>query len=372
MSTHTAAGPSKNNYLFEIHFLRALACLLVLGVHVSATNYAMNDDTYTSFTYFMNQIGRFGTPIFAVISGFLLFYQVKRKGFQPGKFIVSRVSKILIPFLIWSTAYLYLLAYYNPGREVNLLGEAGTILSGNAFYHLYFVAIVVQFYIIFPIIQRIFRTQTMMIAFAFISFMISYKLYGFDPSISGPVGEFLAGKSFMPVWIFYFAFGGLLAYFWEEISAFAVKRPFKMLLLALFISGLAVLEYTVNGYVSNRRLSNLINIPLLSISIVGIYSLISSTKIVKGFFILIGKYSMGIYLIHPMILYVMARELPQQYWDFTYVPAMFAAVLLIAVIFIAVFSLLPLSSFIIPVPKLKKPAAKKPEESQPEAEKLPA
>ncbi|MBD1382317.1 acyltransferase [Metabacillus arenae] len=356
MSAESANQSSKNSkkYIFEIHFLRAFACLAVVAVHVSATNYGMNDETWSDFSYFLNQVGRFGTPIFAVISGFLLFYQVKRKGFKLGRFFTSRLSKILIPFLAWSLIYRYLLYYYNNQAIGEPWAEIKKILMGDSFYHLYFVAIVVQFYVIFPFLQKLFRTQTLMLVFTFISLLISYNLYGFNPGLEGEWGEFLASKSFMPIWIFYFAFGGLLAYFWDEILSFATKRPWKMLILALIITAGAVVEYTLEGAVSNRRLSNLVNIPLLCIATIGIYPLLAKSNFIKKPLTLIGQYSMGIYLIHPLILYLFARHLPEQYWNMNYIPLMFVAVMLIAVIFIGLFSFIPLSGFVIPVPKIKK------------------
>ena len=345
------SSAAKKKYIYEIHFLRAFACLAVVGVHVSATNYGMNEEKWTWFTYFLNQYGRFGTPIFAVISGFLLFHQVKRRGFRLRDFLKSRLSKIVGPLLIWSIAYRYLLYYYDYQALGDYQLEAAKILMGESFYHLYFMVIVIQFYFVFPFLQKVFRTQTMMLAFTFVSLVISYNLYGFHPDVQGAAGEFLAGKSFMPIWLFYFAFGGFLAYFWDEIVSFATKRPWKMLALAIAVSAGAVVEYQVKGYVSNRRLSNLANIPLLSIAVIGMYPVLAKWGILRKPLTLIGQYSMGIYLIHPMILYLFARHLPQGSWNMKYVPLMFIAVILIAVIFIRILQLLPFSQFVIPVPK---------------------
>ncbi|RLQ96659.1 acyltransferase [Falsibacillus albus] len=351
----TANTKKEKTYLFEIHFLRAFACLLVVGVHVSATNYFMNGEKYTWFTYFLNQIGRFGTPIFAVISGFLLFYQLRmRNNFDLGYFFKSRMAKVIIPFFIWSLVYRFLLYYYDHQAFGNFWPEAEKVITGNSFYHLYFVLIVAQFYLIFPLLQKVLRTQSLVLIFTVISFIISYNLYGFHPDIKGGLGAFLASKSFMPIWIAYFAFGAFLAYFWEGIVKYATSRPWRMLLLALIISAGAVVEYTMHGYVSNRRLTNLANIPLLSIAIIGTFPLLSKWNFIKQPMVLIGKYSMGIYLVHPLILYLMARHLPEPYWDTRAILVMFAAVMVIAMIFIRIIQFIPFSTFIIPVPKVKK------------------
>lgn len=351
-----ASQKKSKAYLFEIHFLRAFACLAVVAVHVSATNAGMNNDTFDGFSYFLNQIGRFGTPIFAVISGFLLFFQVRNKGFQMGKYLKSRFAKVIIPFILWSVAYRYMLYIYNGQGIGNPLEEISGFLQGKAFYHLYFISIVVQFYLVFPLLQKLFRTQTTILIFLFVSFLISYNLYGLQPPFDGPVGEFIASKAFMPIWIFYFAFGAFLAYYWEGIRNYALKRPMMMSLLALAVAAGAIIEYNMKGYISNRGLSMLANIPLLSIAIIGMYPLLSKLSVIRQPLVLIGKYSMGIYLIHPMVLYLMARHLPEVYWNFQFVAPMFIAVMLICVVAIRLITFIPLTTFLLPVPKIKKQA----------------
>lgn len=56
------------SYFYEISFIRAIACLLVLMVHVTAEYYYLNGRNFNWLTYFSNQISRFGTPTFAVAS----------------------------------------------------------------------------------------------------------------------------------------------------------------------------------------------------------------------------------------------------------------------------------------------------------------
>ncbi|MGD6818958.1 acyltransferase [Metabacillus sp. 84] len=363
MSTE-AIKKSGKAYLFEIHFLRALACLGVLAVHVSATYYGMNGEKFDAFSHFLNQVGRFGTPIFAVISGFLLFLQVRNKGFQFGKYIKSRFAKVIIPFILWSVAYRYMMYLYTGKGIADPATEIITFLEGESFYHLYFISIVLQFYLIFPLLAKLFNSQSLIIVFAFVSLIISYNLYGIQPPFDGALGEFIASKAFMPVWIFYFAFGGLMAYYWEGIRDFAVKRPITMLLVTIAVTIGCVIEYKTVGYVSNRRLTNLVNIPLLCVSIVGMYPLLSKFAAVRQPLVLLGKYSMGIYLIHPMILYLLARHLPEQYWSFAYVAPMFIVVTVLCAAAIRLITFLPLSTYLLPVPKIKKSGSGKHSKAQ--------
>ncbi|TMU84959.1 acyltransferase [Bacillus sp. BHET2] len=350
----SSISSKKKKYLFEIHFLRAFACLAVLGVHVSATYYSMNDNTFNWFSYFLNQVGRFGTPIFVVIAGFLLFYQVKRNTYSFGKFVTSRFSKIVLPLILWSFVYRFLLYYFDNHQIGDMKTELVKIFTGDHFYHLYFIAIIVQFYFIFPILQKFFRSKLGLIILTALSLFISYNMVGFNPGMDGFIGDFIASKSFMPLWIFYFSFGGLLAFFWDDIRDFTAKFPWIMLILSLVITAGAIIEYTFNGDLTNRRVSNLLNIPLLSIATIGMYPILSQWNVMKKPLTLLGKYSMGIYLVHPLVLHLMKIYLPSSIWNMIYLPITFTFVLFICIAIIRLIQYFPLSGYFIPVPKIKK------------------
>ncbi|KEZ48353.1 acyltransferase [Metabacillus indicus] len=359
MSTQPFAQTNQNNrtYLFEIHFLRALACMGVVGVHLTATHYGILDQPWHWLSYFFNQYGRFGTTIFAVLSGFLLFYQVKRRGFMLGKFIKSRFTKILIPFLVWSVVYRLLGYAFEEKSFGDPASETVNLLLGNSYYHLYFVAIVLQFYLVFPIVQKLISSKILIFLTAAVSLVISVAFYEFDPNVSGMLGEFLTSKAFLPVWIFYFVFGCILANYWEEILSFTRKNPWIFLGITLLITIGTIVEYKVVGYVSNRRLTNILNIPLLCISLVGLYPFLSKFSFIKKPLTAIGKYSMGIYLVHPLILFGLSKLIPQQYWTVEYLPLLFAAVMLYSTLLIRIIQLLPLNNLIVPVPAIKKNTA---------------
>lgn len=163
-------------YIYEIHALRAFACLCVLLVHVSASFYLMQNEQFNWLTFALNQLGRFGTPIFSVISGFLLFYQVRRSGFHLKKFLHSRITKIVFPFLIWSSIYLLLNKFYFGISLKKGLDPFDYIIEylllGGAYYHLYFIAMVIQFYFLFPLLQLV-KSKKAWLVLLFISFIIS-------------------------------------------------------------------------------------------------------------------------------------------------------------------------------------------------------
>src|SRR5699024_1272603 len=169
----------QKKYFYEIGFIRAIACLCIVMVHVTAGFYYENDGTFTWFNQFFNQISRYGTPAFAIISGFLLYNQAIKKGFTFKYFVQSRFTKVIIPFLIWSIVYLILKWSYGQFELPNWSSSEEVkdfmyfFFTGKSNYHLYFISIVVQFYLIFPLLQ-LFKSRNSLILITLITFFVNY------------------------------------------------------------------------------------------------------------------------------------------------------------------------------------------------------
>src|SRR5699024_12594453 len=99
-------------YYGEIPIIRSFAAMLVVLVHVSANIYYNNGEFTNELLGYINQIGRLGTPVFAVISAFLLMSSVINRGFSIKYFFKSRFTKIFIPYVIWTFVYLIFSYYY--------------------------------------------------------------------------------------------------------------------------------------------------------------------------------------------------------------------------------------------------------------------
>nr|WP_251132618.1 acyltransferase family protein [Exiguobacterium sp. s80] len=141
-------------YYEEIPIIRSIAAILVVSVHVTAGIYYSNQVFSNEFIGYINQIARLGTPVFAVVSAFLLTSSVLRRGFNFHYFFKSRFTKIFLPYIIWSSIYLI----YRGSIEHSLnkdLSIVSYFVYGNANFHLYFILTVIQFYFLFPILQKL-------------------------------------------------------------------------------------------------------------------------------------------------------------------------------------------------------------------------
>lgn len=163
-------------YLEELDVVRALAILGVLIVHATAdiaVGLAGQGRLYPLYVV-LNRMGKVGTPTFIFLSSVVLFYGYSRTTDTGGvlrRFYRRRLHLVAVPYLIWSAFYYihrkFIVQPVSPLASADawqsLLdsmswGEFITRLAnGTAYYHLYFVVISLQFYLLFPFLLLAFR-----------------------------------------------------------------------------------------------------------------------------------------------------------------------------------------------------------------------
>lgn len=352
-------------YIEEINGIRAVACLSVLAVHVSAGVYHQQGG-WDGFTTLINQLARFGTPVFAVISGFLLFHQVQVKGFRLWGFIRSRTHKIVIPYLLWSMVYLTILKVgYQVDHFISWKHWLMTMASGRAFYHLYFVVAVIQFYLLFPLLQRMLRSTFSWWAGVTVALALNLAFLTVDPSVwAGEWGKIFlpVRKALLPAWIFCFLLGGLLSHHWDRLREWLCVKGswFSALAIPVLIGG--VVEYQMMGLYGPARPMNLLNTPILVLAgLVGFLQWRNRWPGVKRGLMALGNLSFGIYLVHPVIIMLMMETIPPRVWSPTLLPLLYGVALVLTVGLIQWIRCLPFHHYLLTVPRRNTPTGTAPE-----------
>ncbi|WP_079478033.1 acyltransferase [Halobacillus salinus] len=347
----------KQNFFEEIPFVRAIACMLVVLVHTSARNYDV-DHFISDIGMYFNQIARLGTPIFAVISAFLLTSSVIKRGFSLKKFVTSRAVKILSPYIIWSFVYLA----YNKiilGAEVfpNWKQTLDYFLLGDARTHLYFIVTVIHFYILFPFLQLIRNRMALIVLFLLSTVLNYFWLKDMYPDLSVIFGEWtyiITNRSFIFNWISFFMFGMVLAYFWKDVLKLIKKYEWIVYGMAFVLFIFVFMEIQPGVVLSSSRVENLFYIPVFVIFLLLVSTYVIKQPMLFKPFKLIGDYSMGIYLVHPLVLIFIEKLLPNLFVRALGISTAFTLAMIISVLIIKGISLLPKSTFIVPIPKVKK------------------
>lgn len=206
-------NPKESGRLMGLDFLRAFLMLLVIIGHVTSTY--LDREGGGSFlgmnlAFFLNQSGRFSVPLFLLLSGFSLELRAKEEPYL--SFLKGRAAHILPPYALWLLLYelsncrFDLSAWLVRLRDLPWLCR--DFLTGQAAPHLYFIPLIFQCYLLYPLLKKwVRRAPVESAAWALaVTFLLqsAYVLQGlgFLPAFQGPY----LWMTF-PIWCFYFVAG---------------------------------------------------------------------------------------------------------------------------------------------------------------------
>jgi len=285
--------------------LRVIALFSVIVLH-TASPLLMNFKTASLADWFAadlyNALTRFAVPVFVMISGALLL----RRDYDLADFLKKRFTRVLWPFLIWSLVYV---AYSWYDEELPFYGDFGQDalsvlhqLRNGAYYHLWYVYMLVGLYLVVPVIGKFVRNASekelryfLLVWFIVILFSQPW-LNSYWPQIdvkyfSGYIGYLVLG--------YYLANADLNG-----------RAPISGLLIFYFLCLTAIITGTYLITNNTKNISTVMYEPLGPFAILyaaGIFLLARVTvfKLPLGLVKLrdlISNLSLGIYLCHAVIL----------------------------------------------------------------------
>jgi peptidoglycan/LPS O-acetylase OafA/YrhL len=138
----------------EIQYLRAFAFLAVVlqhsvGHYVGVPEIRLQDGVLMGVLLLL---AKFAVPMFIFISGLVLFYNYDGGRIAYVPFVRKRCRDILLPYVPW--ALLYIGINQSFPRSVTDIGRAALdLLTGTASYHLWYIIMIFQVYLWFPLLQ---------------------------------------------------------------------------------------------------------------------------------------------------------------------------------------------------------------------------
>lgn len=251
---------------------------------------------------FYNALVRFAVPVLVMITGALLLH----RDYELTDFLKRRLSRIIWPFLFWSLIYIGY-SWYNGDLTFTLNACANTRIilhqfKYGAYYHLWYVYMLIGLYLFMPVISRFVRHATekelryfLLVWLVVITFGQPY-LSRFQPQVDV---RYFGG------YIGYLVLGHYLAFLQLP------QKGFKLPLLIYF--GLCLTGITWGTYLITARthaLSTVMYEPLgpfviLYSSAVFLLARVISLKLSEvpaKLRDLTGSFSLGIYLCHALFL----------------------------------------------------------------------
>lgn len=302
--------PKKNEPVFYLEFLRAIAAIAVVIIHVLGP-YREMDNGQLSFDWLtamgFNSLTRWCVPIFIMISGVLFLSD--RRPFQLKYFVQRRVAKVVTPFLIWSLFYSFL-AGLTPEFSyawAPVLDSIKNLPYESTWYHLgfYYYFIPLYFLIPFlaPFVQSLSEDKLKFLAGIWLLLTLSF---------------FLKMDTFWHIGLL--LYGGYLV--WGYCLVRWDTRRYQSGIILAGLVGLALTfygvvlrsleagEYSV-GYFMSYKTINTVLVTTMVFCLAKHYADRLPQTFKKGV-LFISRYSLGLYLVHPLLLWpVRAYDL---YW----------------------------------------------------------
>ena len=298
--------------LFWIDNLRVIALISVIILHVSSFIL----ETYGSISIFTWQLGnildssiRFCVPIFVMLTGSLIL----PKKYELAIFFKKRFFRVVIPFIFYSLVYisfdLTLMAFN--GDKMSLFETAKFIFlqfrDGSAF-HLWYIYMIIGIYLFIPIIGGWIRNSSLKeIEYFLIIWLITLFF------------NFTYIKKIEPNFdLTYFSgyIGYLVLGYYLTIKQFQNLKKTRLIAILLGIIGvfITILGTYLGTYYSSQFYNGFYNYltPNVMLISIGMFLYFKNRKDYKPYWLIkfrdfINKYCLGIFLIHVLILNLLAK-----------------------------------------------------------------
>lgn len=138
-----------------VDFIRVVATFCVVSLHSAYPplyryNAIPASSWWTSNIY--DSIVRMGVPLFFMLSGFLLLDKTETMV----EFFKKRMKKVVVPLIAWSLIYILWKVYYNRSETISYYSFYSILLT-PAYYHLWFLYVIIGIYLYLPILRVFIR-----------------------------------------------------------------------------------------------------------------------------------------------------------------------------------------------------------------------
>jgi peptidoglycan/LPS O-acetylase OafA/YrhL len=315
----SAAQPSSPGHVGAVDLVRVLTFACVIAVHtVSTLNPA---DNVPAGGVLM--LLHFTREAFFALTAFVLVYRYRDR-LQVVPFWRRRFLLVGVPYLIWSVIYTGLGLITTPLQPTAALIQLGcNLLTGAACYHLYFLVVTMQFYLLFPLFLWLLRATRgrhgwLLALGAALQLAINAGLHGAYQNGAHPSG--IAAElstydgSFAGSYACYWLLGGVAALHVEQIQAW-VRAHRAAVLVALLVTGAAAEEWyltSVRGGTPTMAASDVFQPVMVPWCVTVTTALFTlgvewaarrgtgpSSRIIE----ISADRSFGVFLVHPMVLW---------------------------------------------------------------------
>jgi surface polysaccharide O-acyltransferase-like enzyme len=317
--------PERSRSIQYINRLRILAVYFVVTAHV-AIWLAMEAPAF-SFDWWAGgwlfYLGHATIPIFVMISGALLLDDSRRE--SAGQFYRRRLYRVGIPLVFWTAVYLAVRVFVD-GEPMTVARALRLILAADPYYHLWFLYMIFGLYLITPALRTFVRhaEQGQRLGVIVIGFVLANAYFQADVLLWD--NQRSVFTLFLPYIPYY-----LCGYELRRIDPKQV--PSRYLVVAALVSALYLAAFfpafmAREGGIGVRYLFDFFTPPVMFLSI-GIFWAAylhdtasgPVTGVRRTAVEWVASTTLGIYVLHPLVLDGLRRALSDKGGDGTFVTA---------------------------------------------------
>jgi len=309
-STGSAARPSAKPVREHLHYVdlvRVLTVGLVIGLHTLA----LDPLTPTIGIGGLIIVFHVSREVFFLLTAFVLTYGTSRRKPRWPAFWRKRYLFVVVPYVTWTVLYFFADGW--PYQLGNLVQE---LLTGSARYHLYFLLVSMQIYLVFPLIRGLLkvteRRHGVLLAVAAV-YQLTFALFVQQGWGLGPLTGWLQfPDALLPSYLGYILAGAVAG--WHREALVSWTRAHFRRVLAGCVGTIAVGVGVYLGQVwlggEPPLAASIVWQPVIAVESVGIawaflaLGLRWQDRGLRGrrFVMSTSDASFGVYLIHPLIL----------------------------------------------------------------------
>ncbi len=298
------------NRIIWIDLIKVSAMFFVVFLHSAGS--ILHKIGKIDFSYWMigdiyGSMVRMAVPLFFMVSGVLL---LNHKEEPLPVFFKKRFLKVVIPLIAWSFIYI-LFRKYGLHQNINIFTDMMASLNRPEYFHLWFLYTIIGIYLILPILKIFIKyaSQNMQIYFILL-WVLSVSIIPFINYFTG-----LHIRSYMPM------MSGYIGYLVLGYQLSKIKITRKIFYTAILFIILSTIGIAFGTYYLSEKAGKYIGffygnfgvftlIQAISYFIVlkyiGENILSKSIKVSQGI-VAISITSLGIYLIHPIYMFILRK-----------------------------------------------------------------
>jgi surface polysaccharide O-acyltransferase-like enzyme len=359
-------------WIREIEYLRGFAVLAVIAVHISM-NFTRIPvvNPLALLDVFIYITAHFAVPVFIFISGWVLALRYSGAYSVPA-YYRRRARTVLPPYLFFSALYLLVVVEGAIGLAgvPALDAVAGALLMGTAAYHLWFFVVIIQLYLLYPLIARGYDLfdragAALFLLLALLFFQVLWNVGAHALGAFAGVEWYMVLIRLFPSHLFYFVLGIHIARHTDRFrSALRSLSPAGVVAAAgggaLLVGGMWAATVFLSGGFSGatlavfcvyRILEPLYYVPVIVALVLVAWRLEEAGGRLPGASRSFGEHSFGIYLIHPLVIAACAAawaSLTGFSWaDWLTYPVIFLATAVVSYGVVRVVSGIPYAGYLV-------------------------